>query len=173
MENNIIITRFLLPLVSIGIVFVVNKSIKPPKEVFLTALKFCWVAGVVNLIVDIFQEYFRFWHYTINYSIFGFPIDLYFSVSLIIGIAISVLYWWLIIFHKKYALAIIVLINIYLVLQDYLVFTLGGDLVIVRDNQYWWVIDYISIALIIWITIFVFNYFLLKKMIQISNSTNT
>lgn len=163
MEKVVIIVRFLLPIIGLSIVLVTKGLIKPPKRVFNTALMFCWVAGVTNFVVDIFEKRLGFWHYTANHLLFGYPFDLYIAVSLVIGLAIPILYWWLQNFYKSWALFIILILNVYFVVEDSVVFRVAGNAAGIRDSIYWWVADFISIAAIIWISLFVFNYSLNRE----------
>lgn len=148
MLDIITICRFLLIPVGIGSIFLVAGLTKPSKEVLYRVLRFCWVAGVLNLLVDIVQKNTGFWHYTADYLIGGYPLDLYIAVSLIIGVAVPLFYHWLHQFHPQWKMVFVLLLPLYLLLQDYLAITATGTAVISIDSPYWWISDLICVTII-------------------------
>ncbi|MBN1363218.1 MAG: hypothetical protein JW976_00285 [Syntrophaceae bacterium] len=160
--DTITISRF-LPLVAIIIVFLVIKLTSPPREVFRVAFTFSWVAGFLNLLVDIVEQHYRFWHYTEKYLIFGFPIDLYISVSLVVGIALPLVYWWLKSFHEKMVIPFLIILPFFFLLQDYVLIKATGYSIVVFDSPYWWLADFPSLCVILYGTLFVFNVSLRRK----------
>ncbi len=156
----ITIFRFLLIPIGIGTIFLAVKLIKPPKKIIFLALSLCWVAGGLNLIVDIIQQNFGIWQYAVPGLVLGYPIDLYVAVSLVLGGAAPLIYWWLRSYQKKWLLPFLFLLPCYLLLQDYLVITLTGNAVIQLQNSYWWLVDFVALIVITWGTLFVFRCFL-------------
>ncbi len=153
----------LLPLVAISIVFLTIKLISPPREVSRVAFTFCWSAGILNLLVDIVEQHYGFWHYTARYLVFGFPIDLYISVSLVVGIALPLVYWWLKSFHEKTVIPFLIILPFYFLLQDYVLIRVTGYSIVVFDSPYWWLSDFPSLCVILYGTLFVFSISLLHK----------
>lgn len=160
--DTITISRF-LPLVAIIIVFLVMKLTSPPREVLRVAFTFSWIAGFLNLLVDIVEQHYGFWHYTAEYLIFGFPIDLYISVSLVVGIALPLVYWWLKSFHEKMVIPFLIILPFFFLLQDYVLIRATGYSIVVFDSPYWWLADFPSLCVILYGTLFVFNVSLRHK----------
>ena len=161
--DAITISRFLLPIVAISIVFLAIKLTSPPREVSRVAFTFSWIAGFLNLLVDIVEQHYGFWHYTATYLVFGFPIDLYISVSLVVGIALPLVYWWLKSFHEKTIAPFLIILPFYFLLQDYVVIHASGNSLVVFDNPYWWLADFLSLCVILYGTLFVFSVSLRHK----------
>jgi len=161
--DTITVFRFLLPLVAISIVFLAIKLTKPPREVLYLALSISWVAGVLNLLVDIVQQHYGFWHYTVDNLIFGFPIDLYISVSLVVGVALPLVYWWLKSLHRKSVPLFVFALPFYFLLQDYVAISATGNAVITLDSPYWWIADFLSLSVILYGTLIAFNFSLRSK----------
>jgi hypothetical protein len=160
--DAITISRF-LPLVAIIIVFIAIKLTSPPREVSRVAFAFCWVAGFLNLLVDIPEQQYGFWHYAAGYLIFGFPIDLYISVCLVVGIALPLVYWRLKSFHKKMVTPFLIILPFYFLLQDYALIRATGYSIVVFDSPYWWLADFPSLCVILYGTLFVFSVSLRHK----------
>lgn len=155
MPDLITIFRLLLIPIGIGSIFLVVSLTKPSKEVLYRILNFCWVAGVLNFLVDIFQQNNGFWYYTVDYLIAGYPIDLYIAVSLVIGGAVPLLYNWLKIYYRKWSVVFIFILPLYLLLQDYVVIKMTGTSVIYIESPYWWIVDLICVTVISWGTLLV------------------
>ena len=160
--DAITISRF-LPLVAIIIVFIAIKLTSPPREVARVAFTFCWSAGILNLLVDIVEQHYGFWHYTAGYLVFGFPIDLYISVSLVVGIALPLVYWRLKSFHEKMVTPFMIILPFYFLLQDYVLIRATGYSIVVFDSPYWWLADFPSLCVILYGTLFVFSVSLRHK----------
>jgi hypothetical protein len=160
--DAITVSRF-LPLVAIGILFIAVKLISPPRDVLRTAVTFCWSAGVLNYLVDIFEQRYGFWHYTQEYLIGGYPLDLYFSVCLVVGIALPLLYWRLKSFHPKTVVPFLIVLPFFFLLQDYILIRATGYNIVVFDSPYWWASDFPSLCVILYGTLFVFNTALRRK----------
>jgi hypothetical protein len=160
--DAITISRF-LPLVAIIITFLAIKLTSPPREVLRIAFRFCWTAGLLNWLVDIPEQHFGFWHYTPQYLIFGLPIDLYISVSLVVGIALPLVYWWVKSFHEKMIIPFLMILPFYFLLQDYVMIKGTGYAVLVFDSPYWWLADFPSLCVILYGTLFVFSVALRRK----------
>jgi len=161
--DTITVFRFILPLVAISIIFFAIKLTKPPREFLYLALSISWVAGFLNLLVDIIQQYYGFWHYTVGSLIFGFPIDLYISVSLVVGVAFPLVYWWLKSLHKKFVTLFVFVLPFYFLLQDYVAISVTGNAVITLDSPYWWIADFFSLSVILYGTLIAFNLFFLAR----------
>lgn len=159
MSSSITLARFLLPLLGIGSILLVTKLTHPPKKVLQFALELSWIPGVLNLLADIVQERLGFWHYTASNLPFGFPFDLYVTVSLILGCTLPLMYYWLKSSRSRLVTPLLIFLPIYLLLQDYTVQKITGGAVLVWDSPYWWISDFIALATITWTTLFVFNYF--------------
>jgi hypothetical protein len=160
--DAITISRF-LPLVAIIIVFLTIKLISPPREVSRVAFAFCWVAGLLNLLVDIVEQHYGFWHYTANYLFFRFPIDLYISVSLVVGISLPLVYWWVKTFHRKMIIPFLIILPFYFLLQDYILIKATKHAIVVFDSPQWWLADFPSLCVILYGTLFVFSVALRHK----------
>ncbi|PIR43870.1 hypothetical protein COV24_00420 [candidate division WWE3 bacterium CG10_big_fil_rev_8_21_14_0_10_32_10] len=158
--DTILIFRCLLPIIGFLGVILSVKFIKPPKKILYLSLRLGWIAGVLNLIVDAIQQHFKFWHYTVDNLYFGFPLDLYVSVSLVVGVVLPLIYWYLQSFNPKRLTLFILILPLYFLLQDYLVTKATGDRVLMLDSPYWWISDFLSLIVIVWGTLFIFNYFL-------------
>lgn len=150
MPISILICRLLLIPIGIGSVFLVVKLTKPSKENLHLILKFCWIAGILNLLVDIIQMNSGFWHYAANYLVAGYPPDLYIAVSLIIGATVPLVYQWLHQSHPQWKIVFILLLPPYLLLQDYTAIKLTGSAIISIDSPNWWISDIFSVAVIAW-----------------------
>jgi hypothetical protein len=131
--------------------------------VLLLALQLCWIPGVLNLLVDILEEHYGFWHYTANNLFFGFPFDLYVAVSLVIGITLPLVYYCLKVSHPRWVTPLVLLLPLYLLLQDYTVQKITGDAVVVWDSPYWWASDLLALTTITWSTLLIVNYFALRQ----------
>jgi hypothetical protein len=151
------ILRFLLPLLGLGIFAVAAKLIRPPKSILFLTLKLCWVAGTLNLLWDIIGTHYRFWHFTISHLLFGLPLDLYVTVSLVYGGALLLLYWWLRTKHSGWVPIFVVILPFYGVLRDYLGQKATGATFLVWDNSYWWIPDFFGWATGLWSLIFIFE----------------
>lgn len=160
--DAITVSRF-LPVVAIIILFIAVKLISPPRNVLRTAATFCISAGILNYLVDIFEQRYGFWHYTEKYLICGIPIDLYFSVCLVVGIALPLFYWWIKTFHKKMLVPFLIILPFFFLLQDYILIRSTGYNIVVFDSPYWWVADFPSLCVILFGTLFIFNLALRRK----------
>ena len=163
MQGLIEICRILLIHLGIGSIFLVVKLIKPPKQMLFSALTFCWLAGLLNLIVDFFEQHFGFWHYTLDGLIFSFPLDLYIAVSFFIGGSLCLIYWWVYSFHKKWLALFLIVLPFYFLLQDYVVISATGRKVIIFDNPYWWAADFVALSIILYGTLLAFNFNVFKQ----------
>lgn len=94
--------------------------------------------------------------------VFNLPLDWYITVSLIIGIVFPLVYWKVRRFDSKLIIPSVLILNLYLVLQDYTVQKITGDAVLIWQSPYWWISDFLSIAIILWSMILTFNYFLTR-----------
>ncbi len=160
----ILLFRFLLPIIAIIGFFLTTKWVNPPTNVFKLVLKICWIAGILNLFVDLFQQHSGFWHYSINGLALGlFPIDLYISVSLVVGGIVPLIYWKIRAINNKWIIPFILSTHFYLLFQDYLVTKVAENKVLVIDSPYWWLADFFSLAVILYGTLVVFDYFLARK----------
>jgi len=156
MEHIVIIRAFLIP-GALVIFLLVAALVKPPKRILERALGWCWGVGLMNFIVDVVQEHFGFWHYTIGNLFFSYPIDLYIAASLVVGGAIPLIYWRLQFSHPKWIAPITVLLPFYFLLEDYLVQRSTGSMVVIWDSPYWWSADFISLSFILWVAFFIFT----------------
>lgn len=156
--DAIAVSRF-LPVVAIIIVWIAIKIISPPRIVLHTAVMFCWSAGLLNWLVDIPEQYYGFWHYTEKYPIYsGLPLDLYFSVSLVVGIALPLLYWRVKSFHRNLVIPFLIILPFFFLLQDYILIRATGYAIVVFDSPYWWASDFPSLSVILFGTLLVFNF---------------
>jgi len=154
--NAITVSRF-LPLVAIIIVLIAVKLISPPRGVLRTAVTFCWSAGVLNYLVDIFEQRYGFWHYTEEYLIWGYPLDLYFSVCLVVGIALPIFFWWLKSFYPKRVVPFLIVLPFFFLLQDYVLIRATGYAIVVFGSPCWWLADFPALCVILYGTLFVFH----------------
>jgi hypothetical protein len=153
----ITILRFLLPLLGLGIFALTARLVKPTKNIVPLALRLCWITGVLNLLWDVIGTRCRVWHFTLNHLLFGLPLDLYVTVSLVYGGALLLVYWWLRTKHSTWVLTFVVILPIYGVLRDYFGQKVTGTAFLVWDNPYWWIVDFFAWASGLWIVIFAFN----------------
>ena len=153
----ITVLRFLLPLLGIGIFVLAARLIKPTKYIVSLALRLCWITGALNLLWDIIGTRCRIWHFTLNQLLFGLPLDLYVTVSLVYGGALLLVFWWLRTKHSTWVRPFIVILPIYGVLRDYFGQKATGTAFLIWDNPYWWVVDFFAWASGLWIVLFAFN----------------
>lgn len=166
--DMITLSRF-LPLVSILIVLLAIKLISPPREVLRIAFMYCWSAGLFNWLVDIPEQHYGFWHYTSEYLAFGIPIDLYFSVSLVVGAALPILYWWVKSFHRKMLMPFLMILPFYFLMQDYILITSTKYAIVIFDSPYWWLADFPSLCVIVYGPIIVFSIALRRRSNEIKS----
>ena len=93
--------RAAIPILPIGLL-VVRFLTRPPRMIWIRSLQICWIAGLMNLLADAAAQNLRLWHYDMPALLLGLPMDLYISVALIYGSAISLLYWWIATKHPRY-----------------------------------------------------------------------
>ena len=149
--------RLVLPVFGLGIFAFAASLIKPAKHIMLLALKLCWIPGALNLLWDIIGTRCRIWHFTLNHLVFGLPLDLYVTVSLVYGGALLLAFWWLRLKHPRWVLPFVAILPVYGVLRDYLGQKATGSSFLVWDNPYWWIVDFFAWATGLWTTIFAFN----------------
>ena len=149
--------RLLLPVLGLGIFAFAAGLIKPAKHIIPLALKLCWIPGALNLLWDIIGTRWRIWHFTLDHLVFGFPLDLYLTVSLVYGGTLLLVFWWLKTKHPTWVLPFVAILPVYGVLRDYFGQKATGSSFLVWDNRYWWIVDFFAWATGLWITIFAFN----------------
>lgn len=152
--------RLLLPVMGIGIFAFAASLIKPAKHIVPLALKLCWITGAFNLFWDIIGTRCRIWHFTLNHLVFGLPLDLYVTISLVYGGALLLVFWWLRTKHPTWVLPFVAILPVYGVLRDYFGQKATGSAFLIWDNPYWWIVDFFAWASGLWITIFAFNRFM-------------
>lgn len=131
-----------------------------PRKIVYLALFLSPIAGALNILVDIFQQRFHFWHYTFKYLVFNLPLDFYISVSLMLGVIIPIIYWWIKIKCKNFLVLFLIILPIYFLGQDYLVISLSQETIISLDKASWWLSDLVSLTIIIYGTLIIFQHFL-------------
>ena len=151
------ILRLVLPLLGMGIFALAAKLIRPPKRILFLTLKLCWVAGMLNLLWDIIGTHYRFWHFTMDHLLFGVPLDLYVTVSLVYGGALLLVYWWLRTEHSAWVPIFVAILPFNGVLRDYLGQKATGTTFLVWDNSRWWIPDFFAWATGLWSLIFIFD----------------
>ena len=156
----ITIFRLLMIPLGIGAIFLAIKLEHPPKRIWHLALKLCWVAGVLNLLTDATQQYFGFQRYTIDGLFLGFPLDLYITISFVVGVGLCLVFWRLEKSHQKWLIWAISILLAYALLEDYLVVKFTNSQVMWVNMPYWIISDFVSISIIILGTLFIFNHFL-------------
>ena len=113
--------------------------------------------GVLNFLVDVIQQESGFWHYTANYLVYGYPLDLYITVSLVAGCSIPLFYLWMLKVNSKWRKPFVFLLPFYFLLQDYVVIKVTDNKVMILDSSYWWISDLVSLTIISWGIIFLFR----------------
>jgi hypothetical protein len=155
--DSLTIFRFVLPFIGIGIFALAAKLIKPPKKILLLTLKLCWITYALCFLFDVIGTHYGFWHYTMDHLIFGLPLDIYLTISLVYGGALLLLYWWLRSYHTKWVTLFIIILPFYGLLRDYLGQKATGSTFLVWDNPYWWIPDFFAYAIALWSVIYVFK----------------
>jgi len=107
--------------------------------------------------VDVVQFKIKFWHYTVPGTLWGYPFDLYFAVSLIVGIIIPLVYWQVEHLSQKLVIPFILSLPFYFLFQDYVVIKVTSNKIVFVDSPYWWVGDFFALTIITWGTLFVFH----------------
>lgn len=151
------ILRFLLPIMGIGIFALAARLIGPPERIVLLALKLCWITGAANLFWDVIGTRCRLWHFTMNHVLFGLPLDLYVTVSLVYGGALLLVYWWVQTNYPRCTSLFVAVLPFYGLLRDYVGQKMTGSVFLVWDTPYWWIPDFVAWATGLWSLIFVFN----------------
>ena len=159
MPEALIFARILLVVAGAVSVVVAIRLFKPPPAVMSRALRLCWTAGALNLAVDILQQHFGFWHYTLSGLVLGLPLDLYVAVSFFIGGTLCLAFWWVATHHSTWIIPLLAILPCYLLLQDYVAISATGTNVIALESPSWWIADFFSLALILYGTLFVFHHF--------------
>ncbi len=160
--DTVTIFRFILPFIALGIFTLAVKLIKPPKNIANLALKLCWITAVLNIFADIIGIRFGFWHYTMSHLLYGLPLDLYITISLVYGGALLILYWWIRKFHSKWVLPFVLILPFYGLFRDYFGQKLTSNSFLVWDYSYWWIPDFLSWAIGLWTLLLIFNILLRK-----------
>ncbi len=142
-----------------GSIFLVAKLVRAPKYLVTLVFRMCWIAGILNLIVDFFEQKYGFWHYTANGLVLGFPLDFYIAVSFFVGGSLCLVYWWVYSKHPKWVVPFMAVLPFYFVFEDYIAVTFTHGLVGKFDSPYWWIADFFCLIIIVWGTLFTFKYF--------------
>jgi hypothetical protein len=149
--------RVFLPIIAIAIFVLTVKLTRAPRYVTFSALQVCGIAGFISLAADALANALHVWHYPFSTLFYGLPLDLYVTVSIVYGGAVSLVYWR--ISHSRYdafARYFVIALPFYGVLRDFFVTKVSGTTFLVWDTSLWWIADFASWAAGLWSTIFVF-----------------
>lgn len=149
--------RVAIPCIAVGLLLLVRLLTHAPRIIWIRALEVGWIAGLVNLLADVAARNLTLWHYNMPGLILGLPLDLYVSVSLIYGSAISLIYWWIVRNHARYRWWFLGALPVYGLCRDYLGTSLTGSTFLVWDHPLWWVADLAAWATGLWCTLYVFH----------------
>jgi hypothetical protein len=150
--------RVITPFVAVGIFVTACILIRPQGYIIKRALIVCWLAGILSLVADTIALNMKLWHYTFANLVFGLPLDFYFSISMVAGGAICLIFWWLKMEHNKASLPFLLMLPFLGLLGSYVVSVAAGKDFLVWETQLWWIAIFATYAAIFWIELFVFYF---------------
>lgn len=161
----VLVSRFALPILSIFIFIFICKFTEAPRRIIRKSLMICWVAGLLAAVSYVAGMKFGFWHYTLNYLVFGLPLDRFFSGSIAYGAGFGLIYWRLRKDQSKYLFLFIILVPVYGVLSDIIGTNLTGTTFWSVDKSGWIVAD-----LIAWTISWLIMIFIYQRIFKIENA---
>jgi hypothetical protein len=149
--------RAAIPFLAFGLLLLVRFLTRPPLVIWIRALEIGWIAGLLNLLADTAAQNLHLWHYNMPALLLGLPVDLYVSVALFYGSAISLIYWWIATEYPRYRWWFVVALPFYGLCRDYLGTVLTGSTLLVWDSPLWWAADFTAWGAGLWCTLAVFH----------------
>jgi len=143
--------RILAPLLSLGLLLLAIVFTKPPSHILFGILSLSWVAGVLNILVDLLAHRLGWWHYPFRPLVWGVPLDIYATiVTPVFGFVVPLLFWKILEFSADLALIFFLFFPLFGLLRDYGWAKTTNNKLIVWDIPNWWVYDLLAWVVVIW-----------------------